>query len=164
MAARRLYRTIVVTGEPRGRFFQGPIDGALRPGIVVQIKAATEKVSGNFTFTPYNVASDGSRPHGPIMVLCEAQMRGGTIDTAYVDGELGLVYCPIPGDELLCMLADVAGTDTDTHAIGDPYMIDDGTGELLAPSSEECQPFVGLETLSTGLAADTLTHVMFSGY
>lgn len=164
MAGRYLYNSIVVSPEPRGRFFQGPVSGALRPGVVVQIKIATEKVSGNFSFEVFNTGGDGRRPFGPILVLCEDRLQGKTINDAYASGDLATVYCPLPGDELLMMLGDVAGTDTDTHAIGDPYMVDEDTGELIAPSSEECQPFVCLETISTGLDADTLAHVMFSGY
>ena len=122
------FNTIVVSPAPRGRFINGYIDGTPKPGTVMQIKAATEPVGNRFTFTAYAPGSDGDNPKGPIFMLCEDRLQGYTVDDAYVAGTMGLLYAPLPGDELLGLLADVAGTDTDTYAIGDLFMIDNSTG------------------------------------
>ena len=71
----------------------------------------------------------------------------------------------MPGDELN-MLVRAAGTATsDSQAIGDLYIVDDGTGLLVATSSgEESEPFICMETVSDVVTAGTMVHVMFTGY
>lgn len=157
------FNTIVLSPEPRGRFIEGIIDGTPKPGTVVQLKAATEPVNGKFTFEVYNRDADGNRPQGPLFVLTEDYLQGRLVTDQFASGDLVKVYAPLPGDELMMLIADVAGTDTDTHAIGEILMVDDGTGKLVASSSPETEPFVLAETLA-GLTADTLAHCFFSGY
>lgn len=164
MAMRDVFNTIVVSNDPRGRFQNGFIDGTLKPGTVVQLKAATEPVSGRFTWQVYDRGADSDRPVGPLAVLCEDDLQGKLATDAYVSGTMGKIYIPIPGDELLMLVADVAGTDTDTHTIGELFIVDDGTGKLLTTTgSPEIEPFTCLETL-TAFAADGLVHCFFSGF
>ena len=161
MAQRDVYNTIIVSNDPRGRFFEGIIDGTPKPGTVMQLKAAVEPVNGKHTWEVFNGAADGEQTL--IVVLLEDQLQGIGVGTAYVSGTLGRLYCPLPGDELLMLLLDVAGTG-DTRAIGDKYMVDDGTGKLVVTTgSPEAEPFLLLETLSA-LTADALAHVMFTAY
>lgn len=165
MAMRDVFNTIVVSENPRGRFFNGYIDGSLKPGTVVQLKAATEPVGGRFTWQVYDRGADSDRPVGPLAVLCEDWLQGVAITGTYTSGAMGNIYCPLPGDELLMLVADVAGTTTDTHTIGELFIVDDGTGKLLTTTgSPEIEPFTCLETLSTGFTADALVHCFFSGF
>jgi hypothetical protein len=157
--------TIIKSAEPRGRFLEGIISGTPKPGTVMQIKAATERIGGRFTFVVYDRDADGDHPAGPFYVLLEDKLQGRTVDTAYADGERCFLYCPLPGDELN-MLVTAAGTGTgDAIAIGDILMVDDGTGLLVATTGDpQTEAFMAAETLSDVVAAGTLTSVIFSGY
>lgn len=163
MPKKDVYNTIIVSQEPRGRFFDGYVSGTPLPGTVMQLKAATEPVNGMFTWEVYNRDADANRPVGPLVILLEDHLQGKGITDAYETGKVGHFYVPLPGDELLLVLQDVAGTG-DTHAIGELLIVDDGTGELIATTgTPEIEPFVCLETLAA-LAADSHAHVMYTGY
>lgn len=152
---------IVASVEPRGRFIEGIIEGTPKPGTVMQIKAATEPVNGRLTYQVYNKAADGAR--GQIAVLCEDRLQGKTVSDAYVTGTRGLLYFPVPGDELNMLLDDDGIGTSDDFAIGDSFMVDDGTGKLVAANgTAESEPFVLLETVA-GLSADTLALCQYTG-
>lgn len=154
------YNTIVVSNDPRGRFENVYISGTPKPGTVMQLTNA-EPIGGRHTFEVYNTSADGEQR--PIAVLCEDDLQGKGITDAYVTGKMGKIYHPLPGDELLMLLADVGGT-ADSHAIGELLMADDGTGLLVATTgTPESESFQLLETLAA-LAADTHAHVRFTGY
>lgn len=158
-----LYGSIIVSGEPRGNKIPVVIDGTPKPGTIMQIKAATAKEGGKYTAEVYNRDASGNNPQGPIMVLVENYLAGGTINTAYADGDWAWCYCPIPGDELLCLVKNIAGTET--FAIGDIMIPEDGSGLLIdTASTPEVEPFILLEADTTVWSADTLMHVMFTGY
>jgi hypothetical protein len=158
---------ILITGEPQGRHFEGPISiasGTLLPGTIMQIKAATAiDGNGHFTFTQYNRDADGNRPAGPYFVLME-KGEGYTYAEAYSDGDHCHVYAPLPGDELN-ILWSTAGTGTgDSVAVGALAIIDDGTGLLVATTgTPEDEPFVACEALTDTTATGTLTHCMRCG-
>lgn len=158
---------IVISAEPRGRRTEGIIEGALLPGTVVQIKAATEPDAGNrYTWVPYDQSVDGAP--GLIGVLDVDWLQGKKATDAYVSGKRGFIYFPLPGDELNMLVGDLAGTGaTSDFAIGDPLMVDDGTGKLidgnLGTSVYSARPFTVLETYND-MVGDTLLHVMFTGY
>lgn len=155
---------IIVTAEPRGNFLEGIVSGTPKPGTVMQVSAAVEPQSGAFTWVVYNRDADGNRPAGPIAVLLPDRLQGGLETAAYTTGSRCYLYCPLPGDLLNMLFANVAGT-SDTFAIGDIMIVDDGTGKLIATTgSVETEPFVCMETVSTALTADTLTLAMFSGF
>jgi hypothetical protein len=156
------FNTIVVSNDPRGRFLEGYVSGTPKPGVVMEIVAATEPVNGRFTWRVYQPGTDGARSNGGIVVLVEDRLQGKGITDAYVSGSKCFLYAPVSGDELLMQLQDVSGT-ADTRAIGDKYMVDSGTGTLLATTGTPLrEPFVLLETLSA-LTADLLAHVMYTG-
>ena len=161
---RDVFNSILITNDARGRRLGGIISGTPLPGTIMQIKASTEPVNGKYTFEVYNRDADGNHPQGPIWVLLEDYLQGQTIDDAYVDGSLGQLYSPLPGDNMLCIIQDVGGTSSDSHAIGEILMVDDGTGELIATTgTPETEMFVLKETLA-GLTADVLGHVEYSGH
>lgn len=115
---------------PRGRIEPCIVDGTPKPGTCMQIKAATVAVQGKFTFEVYNQASDGQP--GPVAVLLADDMRGKLPTDAYVTGTIGEVYWPVVGDELN-MLVDASLGDI---AVGDKFVIDDGTGKLVAAPAQ----------------------------
>lgn len=154
--------SILLSIDAKGRFLEGIISGTPKPGTCVQVKAATEPVGGRHTWEVYNRDADANRYL--VAVLLEAYWLGRGPTDAYVSGEYCRLYCPVPGDELNMLIANVAGT-SDTFAIGDLLIIDDGTGKLVATTgSPEAEPFIMMETTSTALTADTLKHCMFTGY
>jgi hypothetical protein len=159
---------IVISGAPAGRFLEGIVSGTPKPGTVMQIVAATAMVSGKLTWEVFNRALDGDRPQGPIAVLCEHWQVGKTVEDAYVSGEYCNLYCPIPGDELLMLIQDVAGTTTsgtEAKAVGDLMIVDDGTGLLIdTTGTPESEPFVIIEEQAEPISADALIQCMFTGY
>lgn len=164
---------IVVSANPAGRFLEGIVTTALTisAGIVMNM-LSTAKQGGRFFWEPYGetaaslnngVAADGDRRL--IAVLLPNWGQGQVASTTIATGSRIFLYCPIAGEELNMIFMDITGTGTAQDlAIGDQLIIDDGTGKLLTSSgSEQAEPFVALET-QTDVAADVLTHVMFTGY
>lgn len=158
---------IVLTPEPRGRRLEGIASGALKPGTVVQIKAGTEPNEGNrYTWEAFDKSQSGQP--GLIAVVDFDQQQGKTINDAYEDGKPVFLYVPLPGDELNMLINDQAGTGASSDfAIGDPLMVEDGTGQLIDASTGTgaylTKPFINLETYND-MSADTFLHVMFTGY
>lgn len=157
---------IVVTPTPGGVFKECIISGTPKPGTVMQLKASTEPVGGRHTYEVYNKAGDGYP--ALIAVLLEDRLQGKIATDAYVDGDRGFLYCPLPGDELNMLIADVAGTGaTSDYAIGDLLQVADTTGLLedrtVGTAFNFAIPFEVLETI-TDMSGDTLVHCQFTGY
>jgi hypothetical protein len=154
---------VLCQANPRGCFLEGFVSGTPYPGTVMQISAATEPIGGRYTWEVYNAAADGNQRL--IAVLLEDQLQGKLYSTAYATGDRCFLYCPLPGEEIN-MLVSASGTATsDSQAIGDLYIVDDGTGLLVATTgTPESEPFMCLETVSDVVAGGTMTHCMFTGY
>lgn len=153
--------SIVLTASPQGRFLEGVVSGTPLPGIAMQVKPNTAPVGGRYTWEPFNQGADGDRYL--VAILLEAYWVGRTSTDAYKDGEYCRLYCPIPGDELLVLVADVGGT-ADSYAIGDKLIIANGTGKMKALSgTPQSVPFVVMEPVPA-LTGDKLVHVMYTGY
>lgn len=153
---------IIVSANPRGQFEEGTISGTPKPGTVMQVAAATAPVSGRFTWEVYDLAADANR--GPIAVLLPDSLQGTLATVAYTTGARCFLYFPAMGELLNMLVANIAGT-SDTFAIGDKLIVDDGTGKLIATTgSPEAEPFDCMETVSTALTADTLTLCRYTGY
>jgi hypothetical protein len=156
---------IIVTSEPKGQFRTVFIAAGQtpKPGTILQLDPSVALQSGLFTAKIYDRAADGDRPAGPICVLLDDPLQGKLTSTAYAAGEIAKVYHPLPGDELNCLLLDVAGT-ADDHALGEILMVDDGTGKLIATTgTPQSAPFQLNEAI-TDPVADTLAWVTFGGY
>ena len=153
---------IIVTSEPHGRFIEGTVSGTPKPGTCMQIKAATAAdANGRHTWEVYNRAADGNQYL--VAVLLPDHYRGKLVSDAYVTGDHCFLYCPLPGDELNMLVANIVGT-SDDFAVGDLLIIDDGTGKLIATTgTPEAEPFEVLET-KAALTADTLVWCHFTGY
>lgn len=148
---------IIVSTEPKGVFLEGIISGTPKPGTMMQIKAATEMVAGNFTYEAYDVGASGD-PRCVIILLPD-DLQGALPTTAYVSGARGFLYVPAPGEILNILLKDVTGTG-DTHAIGDRVYAEDGSGKFLVQgTSANLAQFTLLETLAAP-TADTLCAAM----
>lgn len=155
--------SIIVSANPRGVFMEGYIATAEKPGTVLQCDATVALKGGRHTFKVFQPGTDGEHPLGPLYVLLADRLLGKDNTTAYVAGDRGFLYSPLPGEELNMILLDVAGTGDD-HTIGEKLMIDTGTGKLIATTgSPESEPFELLETV-TDPVADTLAWVLYSGY
>jgi hypothetical protein len=156
---------IIVSAEPQGRFIEGIISGALKPGICVQLVAATEPVGGRFTWGVYDAAADGDQRL--VAVLLPDSLQGKLATDAYVSGDRCFLYCPIAGEELNMLVTDPDTGTTETWAIGDLLMIDDGTGKLIdTTGSPEMESFICLETFldPTSTQTDYLIWCMYTGH
>ena len=157
-----MFNTIVITSPPKGNFISLILAGAYKPGIILDISPAVEPVGGKYTGRIATPGGDGQRNIGPYMILTESNISGRTITTAYEAGETAIAYCPVPGDELLVMKTNEAGTDV--IAIGDKFILDNSSGSLLATTgTPESEPFISLQTVNAVWTADTLLHVMYTG-
>lgn len=153
-------KNIIVSAAPRGVRLSGYISGTPKPGTIMQIKAATEPVSGKYTWEAFNRDADGN--HGLMAVLLPDYKQGKTETEAFVSGDFGDLYVPLAGEEINLLMLDVAGTGDD-WAIADLIIVDDGTGKGIATTgTPEREPFICLETV-TDPTADHLLHVMYTG-
>lgn len=84
----------------RGRHEEGNVDVAFSPGMLLAAEASisTQAVVG---YLPHNVPGGA----GPIVVAEEDAWQGGTVNTAYVVNNIGIVRYAAKGDELLMRLA-----------------------------------------------------------
>jgi hypothetical protein len=149
---------IVVSADPYGRFFEGIISGTPKPGTMMEIVPATAAVNGRFTWRVFSGASGAAQL---CAILLEDALQGKTATDAYVTATQGRMYCPLPGDHMNILVADVAGT-ADDRAIGDIMMVQTGTGKFIADSSGARKPFMLLEA-ATDPTADALMWAMATG-
>ena len=155
--------TILVQAGPQGRFVEGFIATAEKPGTVMQMDPTVPVKSGRHTWKVYTPGTDGARPFGPLIVLLEDTLQGRTTADAYVAGNRCFGYVPQAGEEINVLLADVAGT-ADSHALGEQLMIKNASGKaILATGTPGCVPFTLLEAV-VAPAADTLAWTVYSGY
>ena len=156
---------ILISAEPNGRFLEGIVYGTPKPGTCMQIKAATEPNSGRLTWEVFNQTADGDARL--VAVLLQDALQGRTFDDAYASGDRCFLYCPLPGDELNMLVTDINTGTSDTFAIGDLLMIDDGTGKLVdATGTAQSESFIVMETFldPTSTQTDFWLHCMFTGY
>ncbi len=145
--------TILVAAEPRGQFRSGKISGAIKPGALMQVKAATAFSGGGGgepTWEPFAPSGGDGKP-GLIAVLLEDNLQGKTITDAYVDGTQCRLYCPIPGEYMNVLVGEGGGTSNN---------VEDGV--LVPNSSGVCVPFQALET-KTLFADATLVFCQYTG-
>ena len=154
--------SILVSANMRGRKIEGYINAALQPGVIVQIDVS-EGVGGDgrFDYEAWNVDADGNQR--PLFLLLEDDLQGKLMSAAYVSGDRCFLYFPQPGEEFNVLLLDISGTGDD-FVLGDLLIVNDGDGKLIATTgSPESEPFMVLEAI-TDPTADTLVHVLYTGY
>jgi len=157
---------IVIAGpqDRRGVYENVYISGTPMPGTIMQLKAATEPVANVFTFEAYDRSADGNRPQGGHAVLVEKDDEGKTYADAYADGDMGKVYYPAEGEEINVLVSAAGTGESDAQAIGDLYIVDDGTGYLVATTGTvENEPFVCRETVTDVAATGTLVRCQRTG-
>ena len=157
---------IIVSNNPRGVFSEGTLKTGITPvpGTIMQIDvSAGIDANGRFTYELYDADADGGRPIGPLYVLLPDVNRGKTATEAYADSDHCFLYTPYAGEELNCLVSNLAGT-ADDHAVGEMLIVDKGTGELIATTgTPESEPFMLLEVITDPIV-DTLAHVIYTGY
>lgn len=161
---------ILVSVQPKGVFRECIVNGTPKPGTVMDLMYNTAPVNGCYLYEPagtsaavgvQGMAADGDRL--PIAVLLPNKLVGGTNTDAYVSGDRGFLYYPLPGEELNMILENQSGT-AEVFRYGAKLIVDDGTGKLLiSASTPESEPFICLEQLVTGLSDDYLAHVLATG-
>lgn len=159
--------TIVVNGpDVRGKFEECTVSGTPKPGTCMQVTSAAP-AGGRFTYAAFS-RGDGFRAE--VCVLREDELQGRLATEAYVSGERGFLYWPVPGDELNMLLKYQPGTGTNLNEnIGDLLEIDGATGKLQGvgtggPTGSHLHaPFVLMEHLGVALSADVLVFVKYRG-
>lgn len=172
---------IVVSSAPKGMFMEVVVSGALKPGTMMQFQLGTAFDGGNRpTYEAWNPGGDGFP--GEIAILTEEGPHanlGKDFDTAFTSGDRGMLYFPLPGDELNVRRSDITGTGSpgEDITIGEKLMIISGTG-FVSPvarglaNSPTYKPFRAMETITDpGMepggvdeeAAHALVHVIYHG-
>jgi hypothetical protein len=160
MAMSDSHNVIVLSAAPAGRFLEGILSGASKPGFGMEVVAATEPVGGRHTWRVFS-GSTGKRKL--IAILLENEMIGKGPEDEIATGQRIRMYCPIPGDELMVRVS-ATGTGTgDSLAIGDKLIITSGGDFIKTTGSPEAEPFEVMETVADVTAAGTLVHVQFTG-
>lgn len=150
---------IIISADPKGEFKEGIVSGTPKPGTVMEISSFT-MVGGRFTWQAFSPTSGNRRL---IAVLLPDDLQGQLASSAYVTGTRCFLYCPVAGEELNMLLADVAGT-ADDHTAGETLIVQTTTGKLIATTgSPQSEPFRLCETV-TDPTSDTLAHCMYTGY
>ncbi len=145
----------------KGVYLEGIIDGALKPGTIMELKDAVAAINGRFTWRRYQSGTDGDRQI--IAVLLPDKLQGKIATDAYSDGSRCFMYVPQAGEQLNVLVDDISGTGDD-HAIGDLFIVDTETGRLIATTGDpESEPFQCMEVV-TDPEADTLVHCIYTGY
>lgn len=143
-----------------------------KPGTVLQFKAATSPVAGQFTAELYDRDFHGNRPKGPLLILLEDDLQGRVSTDAYVSGDQLPVVTPYAGEEYNMLVANLTGSGSgaqDVVAIGDLWVPEDGTGKLISTASyggtgiPEIEPFMSMEAVAS-LSADTHVWMIYTGY
>ena len=128
----------------------------------MQVKAGVDPVNGRPTWEVYDQASDGTV--ALVAVLLPDDLQGKGIDDAYVTATRCFLYAPIAGEELM-MRVSAPGTGTgNAIAVGDRFMIDDGTGNLVANSGGASVPFIATESVDDVTSGGTLVRCMYTGH
>ena len=162
---------IIVSAQPRGVFKEGYIVGTPKPGtcVVLEPGQTTPDDTGRFNYEPAGAtAASGSIGMGAdgdriaIGVLLENTLEGKLATDAYATGDRVRIYFPLPGEDLNVLYQNQSGTADDV-AIGQPLIVDDGTGKvLISAGTVESEPFAALEVI-TDPTADQLLWVEVTG-
>lgn len=157
---------IIVTAEPHGRFVEGKLKTGItpKPGTILQIQNTVAiDANGRFTFELATPDAAGGRPKGPLLILLPDFLSGKTATDAFADSAAVTCYVPQAGEEFNLLLLDIAGT-ADDHPIGEILIVHATLGKLIVTTgTPETEPFQLLETI-TDPVADTLAHVIYTGY
>lgn len=151
---------VIISPNPKGMFHSAVISGTPKPGTVMEVETHFSQ-GGVHKWRAYQPGTDGERRI--IAVLLEDAEQGFGLDTAYVDGKMGKVYCPLPGEELNMLFGNAAGTGDDIAA-GDMMIVDTGTGKVIETTgSPESEPFRAMAAI-TDPTDDEHLPCMFTGY
>lgn len=155
--------SVIVSADPQGKHMEGFLaDGLsdIRCGRILQRDPTVALRGGRHTYKLYDRSADGNNPAGPLYILRERYLMGGTLDDTFDGGENIQLYTPVDGEELNVEIANISGT-ADDHPAGELLMVDDGTGKLVVSTGPpEQAPFQLLETI-TDPTADTQGWVVY---
>lgn len=157
---------ILVSGTDtyHGRFSEGFLatGETVYPGMVVQKDPTVALKGGRHTYKTYDVAADGGQPMGAHWIVLGDYYQGKTNDDAYTAGSRLFLYCPLPGDELNVLVANLAGT-ADDHVAGEQLIVGDGTGKFIATAGTPARIVALLLESITDPTEDTLAWVEWGG-
>ena len=148
---------IIVTADPKGQFneFHVASGETWYPGMIVMPDPSVALIGGRHTGKIYDRGADGDRPSGGWWVVTNLlnTMLGQGTGVAITDR--AQVYSPRNGEELNLLIANLSGTGDD-HALGELFMVDDGTGKLIATTGTPETEVATLLEAITDPTADTL--------
>lgn len=146
---------IVVSGWTDSKEFEGIMTPAsvCYPGIHLEPSASLPLIDGHFQVQYFQTASQG-RP-GPVWILQEDRLQGGTMTTPYTGGKQAFIFQPQAGDQCNVLVAALSGTSP-TVTVGEFFMIDSANGMLEINSGAYMVPWISKEAY-VGAAGNTLT-------
>lgn len=154
---------IIVSADPKGKFTEGPITTAEKPGTICQVDPSVALAGGRHTYKVFTRDADGDRPKGGFWVLLPNWYIGKDATVAYAAGDRAFFYAPQDGEEMNLLFLNVSGT-ADDIALGDMLTVDSGTGKVqLSSGSPETEIATALEAI-VDPTADQLLWVQWSGH
>lgn len=124
------------------------------PGMAMQYDPTQALIGNRQAWKLAAPGSDGALPAGPVIILTEDFLQGGTMTTVYgtAVGTHLFGWIPWPGCELNVLYLDIAGT-ADDHTAGELAIIKNNTGKFIATTgSPSYQPCMLLETITDPIA------------
>lgn len=156
---------IIVSADPKGKFTEGVIATAEKPGTIMQVDPTVALAGGRHTYKVYDQSADGEQPTGAFWVLTEEllALQGKGPTDAYTAGDRCSLYAPQDGEELNLLFGDTSGTADDV-ALGAKLMVDDGTGKVInTTGTPETEVATALEAI-VDPTADQLLWCQWSGH
>lgn len=144
---------IIVSAHPQGKFLEGVITDASKPGTIMEIVPGFVLQGGRQGYRASTTTTGSSRE---ILVLREDNLQGKTVNDAYVPNTRGFLYAPLAGEDINVLTASEPGTGSvDTFKVGALLGVN-SSGFAVPNSSYTSTPFTSQEYL-TQSPADTPT-------
>ena len=155
--------TIILNPEPKGVFKEGQLAVAAYPGTFVTLKrSVTTLVGGRHTWEPFQTTQGADGDLNLTCVLYEDWGQGAMYNTQYAANSRFRGYCPLPGEELNCLLKDIAGTG-DVHNFGEILEIDAVSGKLIVSTNAATLAKFQLLEQVGAISTDTWVWVQYLG-
>lgn len=121
---------IVASGDPKGKWLEGIIDDASKPGTWMEVVPGSAQVGGRVHYRHYQPGADGDPRE--FIILCPDHMQGKNNTDAYVPGTRCFMYSPLHGEYLNVLAQGEAGTGSaNAFAVGDRLIGENASGMFI---------------------------------
>lgn len=155
-----LNSTILLEGNPKGRFEEGTIDDTSTPGTLMMINPGTTDVSGRKHWIAAAPGTAGKKIL--VTLLLDDIQQGMTYGTAYVAGSRCRLYNPIAGEEMN-VIAGVGSGTSNNFTVGQRFIIDTAFGVLIPETGSPQDTIFECMQLLSGVVEDSLVWMKYLG-